>query len=167
MEIKVPVIARAVRSVDPSGGWEDRAPAPAGGMVGEPAEATRSRELSSRSRRAYILVGVALAVCAAAAVFIASAANPRDLATRADVANLPVYGRAPGLDAARGWINSDPLSVADLRDKVVVYDFWTYSCVNCVRTLPHLRAWYSRYADDGLVIVGVHSPEFEFEKVPD
>jgi thiol-disulfide isomerase/thioredoxin len=117
-----------------------------------------------RSRRIYLLVAVALTVAAAAAVFIASSADPRDLASRADVSNLPVGPKPPGLDAAEGWINSDPLSKADLRDKVVVYDFWTYSCVNCVRTLPHLEAWYDRYADDGLVIVGVHSPEFEFEK---
>lgn len=117
-----------------------------------------------RSRRVYLLVAVALTVAAAAAVFIASSADPRDLATRADVSNLPVGPKLPSLDAAEGWINSDPLSKADLRDKVVVYDFWTYSCVNCVRTLPHLEAWYDRYADDGLVIVGIHSPEFEFEK---
>jgi thiol-disulfide isomerase/thioredoxin len=117
-----------------------------------------------RSRRVYLLVAIALTVVAAAAVFIASSADPSDLATRADVSNLPVGPKLPGLDAAVGWINSDPISKADLRNKVVVYDFWTYSCVNCVRTLPHLEAWYDRYADDGLVIVGVHSPEFEFEK---
>jgi thiol-disulfide isomerase/thioredoxin len=53
---------------------------------------------------------------------------------------------------------------ADLRGKVVLYDFWTYSCVNCVRTIPHLRSWYDRYQSDGLVVVGVHSPEFNFEE---
>jgi thiol-disulfide isomerase/thioredoxin len=117
-----------------------------------------------RSRRVYLLVAAAITVAAVASVFIASSADPRDLAPRADVSNLPVGPKPPGLGAAEGWINSDPLSKADLRNKVVVYDFWTYSCVNCVRTLPHLEAWYDRYADDGLVIVGVHSPEFEFEK---
>lgn len=117
-----------------------------------------------RSRRAYLLVAAALIVAAGAAVFVASSADPRDLGPRADVSNLPVGPKPPGLSAAEGWINSDPLSQADLRDKVVVYDFWTYSCVNCVRTLPHLEAWYDRYVDDGLVIVGVHSPEFDFEK---
>ena len=62
------------------------------------------------------------------------------------------------------WINSEPLSIADLRGQVVLLDFWTYTCVNCIRTLPQLRAWQDRYADDGLVIVGIHTPEFEFEK---
>jgi thiol-disulfide isomerase/thioredoxin len=73
----------------------------------------------------------------------------------------------PGPDLAAGWIGSEPLTSAALDGKVVVYDFWTYSCVNCVRTLPHLRAWYDRYEDEGLVIIGVHSPEFEFEEDPD
>jgi thiol-disulfide isomerase/thioredoxin len=62
------------------------------------------------------------------------------------------------------WINSEPLSLADLRGKVVLVDVWTYTCINCIRTMPFLKQWYSKYQDDGLVIVGVHSPEFEFEK---
>jgi len=62
------------------------------------------------------------------------------------------------------WINSDPLTLAGLKGKVVLVDFWTYSCINCVRTLPYLRAWYEKYRDKGLVIVGVHSPEFAFER---
>ncbi|MBP63011.1 MAG: hypothetical protein CMJ62_15935 [Planctomycetaceae bacterium] len=62
------------------------------------------------------------------------------------------------------WVNSEPLSIADLRGKVVLVDFWTYTCINCIRTMPFLKQWYSKYQDDGLVIVGVHSPEFEFEK---
>jgi cytochrome c biogenesis protein CcdA/thiol-disulfide isomerase/thioredoxin len=62
------------------------------------------------------------------------------------------------------WINSEPLTLAGLKGKVVLVDFWTYSCVNCVRTLPYLRDWYQKYAKDGLVIVGVHSPEFAFER---
>jgi len=62
------------------------------------------------------------------------------------------------------WINSDPLTLAGLKGKVVLVDFWTYSCVNCVRTIPYLRAWYEKYKDQGLVIVGVHSPEFAFER---
>jgi thiol-disulfide isomerase/thioredoxin len=62
------------------------------------------------------------------------------------------------------WINSDPLTLAGLKGKVVLVDFWTYSCINCVRTLPYLRAWYEKYKDKGLVIVGVHSPEFAFER---
>jgi thiol-disulfide isomerase/thioredoxin len=133
-------------------------------LVDEPGVEPTHREVSPRSRRIYLVVALVIAACAVAAVLIASAADPHDVAPRADLANLPVYQKAPGLDGAKGWINTEPLSAADLHGKVVVYDFWTYSCVNCVRTLPYLEAWYSRYADDGLVIVGVHSPEFQFEK---
>ena len=79
-------------------------------------------------------------------------------------ASLPDYGQAPEFRLVEGWINSDPLTLAGLRGKVVVIDFWTYSCVNCIRTLPHLKRWHDRYAGDGLVIVGVHSPEFAFER---
>jgi thiol-disulfide isomerase/thioredoxin len=64
----------------------------------------------------------------------------------------------------KGWINSEPLTLRDLRGKIVLLDFWTYSCVNCVRTLPHLKLLHEKYADAGLVIVGVHTPEFEFER---
>lgn len=62
-----------------------------------------------------------------------------------------------------GWINSEPFSIASLQGKVVLIDFWTYTCVNCIRTIPFLTEWYEKYADEGLVIVGVHTPEFEFE----
>jgi thiol-disulfide isomerase/thioredoxin len=71
---------------------------------------------------------------------------------------------APELTNVNGYINSEPITLADLRGKVVLVDFWTYSCINCIRTIPYLNAWYEKYADNGLVIVGVHTPEFEFEK---
>jgi thiol-disulfide isomerase/thioredoxin len=71
---------------------------------------------------------------------------------------------APELTNVKGYINSEPITLADLKGKVVLVDFWTYSCINCIRTIPYLNAWYEKYADDGLVIVGVHTPEFEFEK---
>jgi cytochrome c biogenesis protein CcdA/thiol-disulfide isomerase/thioredoxin len=74
--------------------------------------------------------------------------------------------RAPELAGIAEWINSKPLSLLELRGKVVLIDFWTYSCINCLRTLPHLKAWDRTYRDDGLVILGVHSPEFAFERVP-
>lgn len=70
----------------------------------------------------------------------------------------------PDFTGGGRWLNSPPLHVADLRGKVVIVDFWTYSCVNCLRTLPYLQDWYARYKDHGLVIVGVHSPEFDFER---
>jgi cytochrome c biogenesis protein CcdA/thiol-disulfide isomerase/thioredoxin len=73
---------------------------------------------------------------------------------------------APELQGISEWINSDPLSLQQLRGRVVLIDFWTYSCINCLRTLPHLKAWDSAYRDDGLTIVGVHAPEFAFERVP-
>ena len=77
-----------------------------------------------------------------------------------EVGNLaPEFG---GIDA---WINGNPLTMEELRGQVVLIDFWTYTCINCIRTFPFLKQWHSRYADDGLVIVGVHAPEFEFEKV--
>jgi cytochrome c biogenesis protein CcdA/thiol-disulfide isomerase/thioredoxin len=78
---------------------------------------------------------------------------------------LPDYGVAPALHADGEWINTQPLTLQQLRGKVVLIDFWTYSCINCLRTLPHLTAWDAAYRDKGLVIVGVHTPEFAFEHV--
>ena len=77
---------------------------------------------------------------------------------------LDDLGPAPELAGISGWINSDALTLRRLRGKVVLIDFWTYSCINCIRTLPRLRAWDAKYRDDGFVLIGVHSPEFEFEK---
>ena len=73
---------------------------------------------------------------------------------------------AAEITGIHAWLNSKPLCLSDLRGKVVLVDFWTYTCVNCIRTFPYLKLWQSRYVDDGLVILGVHSPEFEFEKEP-
>ncbi len=83
--------------------------------------------------------------------------------------NLPDYGAAPDFQGITAWLNTPsgrPLSITGLRHKVVLVDFWTYSCINCLRTLPHLRAWYAAYHRRGLQIVGVHTPEFAFEHVP-
>ena len=74
---------------------------------------------------------------------------------------------APAFAGLQEWFNSAPLTIADLKGKVVLVDFWTYSCINCVRTLPYLKSWDKKYRDQGLVIVGIHSPEFEFEKDPE
>ncbi|MBB5739409.1 cytochrome c biogenesis protein DipZ [Brevundimonas aurantiaca] len=81
-----------------------------------------------------------------------------------DLANLPVEGTMPPLTSAVTWINSPPLTPDQLRGKVVVVDFWTYSCINCLRALPYVRAWAEKYRDQGLVVIGVHTPEFAFEK---
>jgi cytochrome c biogenesis protein CcdA/thiol-disulfide isomerase/thioredoxin len=88
----------------------------------------------------------------------------RDLTSAGAVAsNAAPAPEVRGLDE---WINSKPLTLRELRGKVVLIDFWTYSCVNCLRTLPHLKAWDAAYRKDGLVILGVHAPEFAFERVP-
>ena len=118
---------------------------------------------SSPPHRFYLWAAGVLVVLSLAAIWIASQADPSETITAVDVNKLPVGPPAPELHP-KGWFNSPGLTSKDLAGKVVVYDFWTYSCVNCVRTLPYLRAWYDRYRDDGLVIVGVHSPEFDFEK---
>lgn len=80
---------------------------------------------------------------------------------------LPVEGRLPPLDGAVQWVNSPPLSRDQLQGKVTLVYFWTYSCINCIRTLPYLRAWAEKYKDQGLTVVGVHTPEFAFEKTPE
>lgn len=83
---------------------------------------------------------------------------------RTQVAELPVEGRLPTFDGATGWLNSSPLRPADLRGKVVLVEFWTYTCINWLRTLGYVRAWAEKYEDRGLVVVGVHTPEFPFEE---
>ena len=72
--------------------------------------------------------------------------------------------QAPELAQIEQWHNSQPLSMAGLRGKVVLVDFWTYSCINCLRTLPHVARWHAKYKDQGLVVLGVHTPEFPFER---
>ncbi|MGE8285720.1 MAG: cytochrome c biogenesis protein DipZ [Stenotrophomonas lactitubi] len=81
-------------------------------------------------------------------------------------APLPVEGTLPSLSGATGWLNSPPLSAEQLRGKVVLIDFWTYSCINCLRAMPFVHEWAQRYRDHGLVVVGVHTPEFAFERDP-
>jgi len=78
--------------------------------------------------------------------------------------DLPIEGELASLDGATGWLNSQPLATADLRGKVVLIDFWTYTCINWLRTLSYVRAWAEKYEEQGLVVVGVHTPEFPFER---
>jgi thiol-disulfide isomerase/thioredoxin len=80
-----------------------------------------------------------------------------------DAAALPVEGHLPSFTGATGWLNSDPLTPEELRGRVVLVDFWTYTCVNWLRTLPYVRAWDEKYAAQGLTTIGVHTPEFDFE----
>jgi len=77
---------------------------------------------------------------------------------------LPVEGQLPALNGAVQWLNSPPLDAQALKGKVVLVDFWTYSCINCLRTLPYVKAWAEKYRDQGLVVIGVHAPEFAFER---
>jgi thiol-disulfide isomerase/thioredoxin len=79
------------------------------------------------------------------------------------VVDLPAEGRLPPLSGATGWLNSPPLTAPGLRGSVVLVDFWTYTCINWLRTLPYLRAWADKYRDHGLVVIGVHTPEFDVE----
>lgn len=100
----------------------------------------------------------------------AAAPQPTEPATPtiAVAPDLPVGGSvgdlAPEFVGIANWINSKPLTMSELRGKVVLVDVWTYTCVNCIRTFPYLKEWYARYADHGLVIIGLHAPEFDFEK---
>jgi thiol-disulfide isomerase/thioredoxin len=77
---------------------------------------------------------------------------------------LPIEGDIPSFSGATLWLNSPPLTAQSLRGKVVLVDFWTYSCINCLRALPYVTGWYEKYKDHGLVVIGVHAPEFAFEK---
>jgi thiol-disulfide isomerase/thioredoxin len=81
-------------------------------------------------------------------------------------ARLPVEGQLPALDGATGWLNSPPLTPGGLSGKVVLVDFWTFTCINWLRTLPYVRAWAGKYTRHGLVVIGVHTPEFPFERDP-
>ena len=76
---------------------------------------------------------------------------------------LPVEGSLPSLAGATEWLNSPPLTAAELRGRVVLVQFWTYTCINWLRTLAYVRAWADRYTDHGLTVIGVHTPEFDFE----
>jgi thiol-disulfide isomerase/thioredoxin len=86
---------------------------------------------------------------------------------RTETDTLPMEGRLPSFDGATGWLNSPPLSPAELRGKVVLVDFWTYTCINWLRTLGYVRGWHDKYRDQGLVVIGVHTPEFPFERDAD
>ncbi|MFK3795843.1 cytochrome c biogenesis protein DipZ [Pseudomonas sp. NPDC088444] len=86
------------------------------------------------------------------------------MAAKNSTPSLPVEGQLPSLDGAVQWLNSAPLSAEQLKGKVVLVDFWTYSCINCLRSLPYVKAWAEKYHDQGLVVIGVHAPEFAFER---
>src|SRR5215211_4071333 len=116
-------------------------------------------EYINHERRSFI---AAAAMTVAAAPFGVNGCAARRT-TSAD-AQLPVEGELPSLGGATGWLNSQPLSANSLRGKVVLVQFWTYTCINWLRTLAYVRAWAEKYQARGLVVVGVHTPEFAFER---
>jgi cytochrome c biogenesis protein CcdA/thiol-disulfide isomerase/thioredoxin len=142
-----------------------------------------TRRLRASAPRLRPALGIVMALAALAIVFNADqklqtwfpnytnffqSKVERNSVARKELAKLQAKPHGPAAPAFRGidtWINSKPLTLDGLRGKVVLVDFWTYSCINCLRTLPHLEAWYARYQRAGLVIVGVHTPEFAFEHV--
>jgi thiol-disulfide isomerase/thioredoxin len=123
-------------------------------------------------RRALVTV-VAILV-AIVSLVVARSTSPERVraavgAPEASPTALPVLAPGPAPDVAAlaaGWLNTSPLAPSDLAGKVVLYDLWTFGCINCQHTTPSLRAWHERYAADGLVIVGVHTPEFAYEADP-
>src|SRR5438128_11312502 len=114
--------------------------------------------------KSHLLMAAAV-VAASAATPIESLAQERPMQTMTMRAHpLPIEGTLPSRAGATTWLNSQPLTPQALRGKVVVVDFWTYTCINWQRTEPYVRAWAEKYKDQGLVVIGVHPPEFAFEK---
>ncbi len=115
--------------------------------------------LSSSLRSMFRLAVISTAFTLALGVF--TTAHAQELDAPSIVGSTPL----PSLAKATGWINSKPLTAKDLKGKVVLVDFWDYSCINCIRAVPYIRAWAEKYKDSGLVVIGVHSPEFDEEKL--
>jgi len=120
-----------------------------------------ARALLLKANLLLLCVLLASAIAAPRVSVAQEESEPQRAKPRAS--HLPIEGELPAARATQ-WLNSQPLTAADLRGKVILIDFWTYSCVNWRRTLPYVRAWADKYKDHGLVVIGVHTPEFEFEK---
>jgi thiol-disulfide isomerase/thioredoxin len=112
----------------------------------------------------HIRNAAAIAACAvaAASTIAAIAASPSHGTNEA--ANEATNGDAPEFTGIEQWLNSEPLTLERLRGKVVLVDFWTYTCANCINTLPAVKSWNQKYKDQGLVVIGVHTPEYPFER---
>src|ERR1700737_575514 len=120
-------------------------------------EGNRMSEEINYDRRRF-LSSAAMTIAAARLGMIGSAdARSREI-------NPAIEGELPSLGGATEWLNSPPLTAAGLRGKIVLIDFWTYTCINWLRSLPYVRAWAEKYKNQGLVVIGAHSPEFAFEK---
>jgi thiol-disulfide isomerase/thioredoxin len=108
-----------------------------------------------RLRMAAIFVGVSAVALLAGVAYTGNAATP--------AASQQIGAAAPDFAGINGWLNSPPLDMKQLKGKVVLVDFWTFDCINCAHTIPHVEDWYARYRDQGLMVVGVHTPEYSFE----
>jgi thiol-disulfide isomerase/thioredoxin len=117
--------------------------------------------LSDRSGTMTMTVSRRTVVATAALLALAFGGAPAALSAGPSVYD---YGPAPEFAAIDAWINAEPLTMAGLRGKVVLVEFWTYSCINCLRTLPRIIAWQDAFKDQGLVVIGVHTPEFAYER---
>jgi thiol-disulfide isomerase/thioredoxin len=111
-----------------------------------------------------ILIATVLAIAIGAAIvaFVGNRSEEGQMTNSA--VRLPIEGNLPSLGGATTWLNSPPLTAADLRGKVVLFDFWTYTCINWLCTFPYVRAWAEKYKDQGLVVISIHTPEFAFEQ---
>jgi thiol-disulfide isomerase/thioredoxin len=121
------------------------------------------------TRRRNLVALIALLAVAIGAVVVSRQTSPDAIATTAaprDLSSLPVLADSAPPVKASGWLNTEPLDARALAGKVVLYDFWTYGCFNCVNTLPHVKAWHERYQSDGLVVLSIHTPEFSHEADP-
>jgi thiol-disulfide isomerase/thioredoxin len=114
----------------------------------------------------YRLLAASAALIGAALIGSAAPGISGEVARETPVTVAAAQATAPDFAGIGNWFNSKPLSIAELRGKVVLVNFWTYGCVNCVNTLPHVTELYAKYRDRGLVVVGVHTPEFPFERSP-
>lgn len=112
----------------------------------------------------YVIVFAAIAALIVVAALSTFLFNKSAVQSAYSTSNLANLGPAPPIQGIAYWINSQPLTLSQLKGKVVLLDFWTYSCINCIRTIPYLEAWEQKYGSEGLVIIGIQSPEFNFEK---
>ena len=159
-----PPAVRTAATVQPAAASARTAPA---ARVEQPTAAAQSTVAASPPlARATEVSPTAVAAESAATPSPAPSPAPTTApAVAAAAARDPDAPLAADLAGITGWINSDPFTLESRRGQVVLVDFWTYTCINCIRTLPYLKEWHDKYSDEGLVIVGVHTPEFEFEKV--
>ena len=129
-------------------------------MTEQPTKETKKQGNKIGTYTIVFGVIIAIIIVAALSTFVF---NKSLAAKSVSVENLTNYGQAPNFQDISAWINSPALNISQLRGKVVLIDFWTYSCINCIRSIPHIEAWYNAYGNNGLVIVGVSTPEFQFE----